>query len=143
MWADTLLVAERAHLQILLFWGGTGIALGLLVIATVGRPRRSPLLFNFGAQCVAWGVVESLYAFTALQSLSLRDLDRATQLDRLLWLNVGLDTGYVAVGAAVAVSGWLFGRRHGALGAGAAIAVQGLALVLLHASFLLQLEQFV
>lgn len=143
MWADTLLVAERAHLHILLAWGGAGVALGLLLVITVGRPGRSPLLLHFGAQCVAWGVVESMYAFVALRSLALRDLGGATRLDRLLWLNLGLDAGYVAVGAAVALSGWLLGRRFGALGAGAAVAVQGLALFLLHATVLLQLEQFV
>jgi hypothetical protein len=143
VWADTLLVAERAHLHILLLWGGTGMALGLLIIATVGRLRRSSLLVHFGAQCVLWGAIESLYALVALRSLVLRDLGGATQLDRLLWLNVGFDTGYVAVGAAVAITGWVVGRRHGALGAGAAIVVQGLALALLHATFLLQLERFV
>ena len=143
MWADTLLVAERAHLHILQAWGGVAVAIGLVLVATLGRLRRSPLLFHFGAQCVVWGAVESLFAFTALRSLALRDLGGATQLDRLLWLNLGLDTGYVAVGAAVALSGWLLGRRHGALGAGLAVAVHGLALFLLHATFLLQLEQFV
>ena len=143
MWADTLLVAERAHVHLLLSWGGIGIVLGLLVITTVGRLRRSPLLFHFGAQCIAWGMVESLYAFTALRSLALRDLGAATQLDRVLWMNLGLDAGYVAVGVAVALSGWLFGRRLGAVGAGVAVTVQGLALILLHASFLLQLERFV
>ena len=127
----------------LLAWGGIGVALGLLLVLTVGRLRRSPLLFHFGAQCIAWGAVESLYAFSALRSLALRDLDAATRLDHLLWLNVGLDTGYVAVGTAVAVTGWLLGRRQGALGAGAAVIVQGLALIVLHAIFLSQLEQFV
>ena len=127
----------------MLVWGVTGVVVGLALIATVGRMRRSPLLFHFGAQSAAWGTVEALYALTANRSLGLRDLGGATQLDRLLWLNVGLDTGYVAVGIAVALSGWLLGRRHGALGAGAAVAVQGLALFLLHARFLLALERFV
>ncbi len=143
MWADTLLVAERAHLHTVLAWGGIGLALGFGLVTTLGRLRRSPLLFHFGAQCIAWGAVESLFAFIALRSIALRDLGGATQLDRLLWLNLGLDTGYVAVGIAIALSGWLLGRRHGALGAGAAVAVQGLALFLLHARFVLLLEQFV
>lgn len=143
MWADTLFVAERAYLNTLLIWGLVAIALGLVLLATAGRLRRSPLLFHFAAQCVAWGAVEGLFAFTALRTLALRDLGAATQLDRFLWLNLGLDTGYVAVGATVALSGWLIARRHGAVGAGAAIIVQGLALFLLHARFLLLLEQFV
>jgi hypothetical protein len=143
VWADTLLGAERLHLHTLLAWGGASVALGLLLLATVARQRRSPLIFHFAAQCAAWGAVECAFAAAGVHSLVLRDLGAATQLDRFLWLNLGLDTGYVAVGAVVAISGWLLGRRHGAVGAGAAIIVQGLALFVLNARFLLLLEQFV
>jgi hypothetical protein len=113
------------------------------LLLTVGRPRRSPLIFHFAVQCIAWGATEVAFAGSGLHALVLRDLGAATQLDRFLWLNLGLDTGYVAVGATVALSGWLLARRYGALGAGAAIAVQGLALFVLHARFLFALEQFV
>ena len=80
---------------------------------------------------------------SGLRSLQLRDLGAATRLDRFLWLNLGLDTGYVAVGAAIALSAWLLGRRYGGVGAGVAIVVQGLALAVITARLLLALEQFV
>lgn len=127
----------------MLAWGAASIVLGILLLATAGRPRRSPLLFHFALQCAVWGGIEAAFAAEGIRTLALRDLAGATQLDRLLWLNLGLDTGYVAAGAAVGLTGWLLARRQGAIGAGAAVVVQGLALLLLHARFLLSLERVV
>lgn len=143
MWADALLAAERAHLHQLMVWGGASCTIGVLLLLTIGRPRRSPIVFHFGAQSVAWGAVILAVGASGLRSLQLRDLGAATRLDRFLWLNLGLDTGYVAVGAAIALSAWLLGRRYGGVGAGVAIIVQGLALALITARLLLALEQFV
>jgi hypothetical protein len=53
------------------------------------------------------------------------------RLDRFVWLNIGLDAGYVAVGATLALLGWRFGRRLGLVGAGIGVIVQGLALTVL------------
>ena len=143
MWADALRGAEHAHIVQLLLWGGASAAIGLLLLVTVGRPRRSPLVFHFALQSVAWGAAVLLLAASALRSLQLRDLGAATKLDRLLWLNLGFETGYVAVGAAIALCAWLLGRRYGGVGAGFAIMVQGLGLAVITARLLLVLEQFV
>ena len=43
----------------------------------------------------------------------------------------GLDAGFVGIGAVLAVAGRLLARNVGAAGAGAAIVVQGLALLLI------------
>ena len=56
---------------------------------------------------------------------------RATRLDRILWLNIGLDAGYVMVGITLIVLGGKLARRTGFIGAGLAVIVQGLALALL------------
>ena len=143
MWADALLGAERAHLHQLVLWGGASSVLGLFLLLTIGRARRSPLVFHFAAQSVAWGAVILVVASSGLRSLELRDLGAATRLDRLLWLNLGLETGYVAVGATIALCAWLLGRRYGGVGAGLAIVVQGLGLAVITARLLLILEQFV
>jgi hypothetical protein len=143
VWADTLLAAERSHLHQLLLWGGGSCGVGAILLLIAGRPRRSPIVFHFAAQSIAWGAVILAVGASGLQSLQLRDLGGATRLDRLLWLNLGLDTGYVAVGAAIALSAWLLGRRYGGVGAGVAIIVQGLALAIITARLLLVLEQFV
>lgn len=132
MWADTLLAAERAHIVRLLVWGGGGVLVATALLAWLHRGRRrSALLEHFGIQTAAWGAVEIAFGAIALATLATRDLAGATRLDRLLWLNVGLDAGYVLVGLTVLATGWRLGRRLGMVGAGLAIVVQGIALGLL------------
>jgi hypothetical protein len=144
MWSDTFLLYERAHLQRLLLWGMTSAVCGLVLLAVTRRTRlRSSLLFHFGLQTAAWGLVDLVLAGNAWWALALRDLQSATQLDRFLWLNVGLDIGYIATGATVAVSAWLLGRRAGGIGAGIAIVTQGLGLLLLDVRFLSLIDRFV
>lgn len=132
MWADTLLAAERTHVLRLVLWGATSLLLGtaLLTWLVVGR-RRSPLLHHFAIQTAAWGAVDLALAAIAWSGLATRDLAGATRLDRVLWLNIGLDTGYVLVGATLVVAGWRLGRRLGLVGAGIGVIVQGAALALL------------
>lgn len=140
MWSDSLLVAERAHLVRLIAWGAgsvlAGTALLLLVTVRRGGPSGAPLLANFAIQCAAWGAIDLIIALFAWRGLAERDINGATKLDRLLWLNTGLDIGYVAVGVALAIVGWQLGRRLGLVGAGLGVMVQGLALLVLDAHFI-------
>ena len=133
MWADTLLAAEHAHILRLLLWGGGSAVAGTALLAWLhaGR-RRSALLEQFGLQTAAWGAIEVAIAAIARLSMEPRDLASATRLDRLLWLELGLDGGYVLVGLTLLASGWLLGRRLGMVGAGLAVVIQGVALALLH-----------
>ena len=136
MYADTLLQLERTHLLRLLAWGATCVLLGTLLLATLAATRRrSPLLAHFGIQTTAWGAIDLALAAWFWRGLALRDLAAATRLDRLVWLNVGLDAGYVFVGAALAIVGWRLARSHALVGAGVAVVVQGLALALLDLQF--------
>jgi hypothetical protein len=144
MWSDTFLLYERAHLQRLLLWGVTSAICGLVLLAVTRRTRlRSALLFHFGLQTAAWGLIDLVLAGNAWRALALRDLQSAAQLDRFLWLNVGLDVGYVATGVTLTVAAWLLGRRAGGIGAGIAIVVQGVGLLLLDARFLSLIDPFV
>jgi sulfite exporter TauE/SafE len=61
----------------------------------------------------------------------MRDIGSATRLDRILWLNIGLDAGYVLVGLTLGIVGWRLGRRLGLVGAGIGVLVQGTALAVL------------
>jgi hypothetical protein len=133
MWADTLLAAERAHILRLLLWGGGSALVGTALLAWlhVGR-RRSALLEHFGIQIAAWGAAELVVGAIARAAVAPRDLTGATRLDRLLWLELGLDGGYVLVGLTLVGSGWALGRRLGMVGAGLAVVIQGAALALLH-----------
>jgi hypothetical protein len=144
MWSDTFLLYERAHLQRLLLWGATSAVCGLVLLAVTRRTRlRSSLLFHFGLQTAAWGLIDLVLAGNAWWALALRDLQSATQLDRFLWLNVGLDVGYIATGATLTVAAWLLGKRAGGIGAGIAILTQGIGLLLLDVRFLSLIDRFV
>lgn len=131
-WADTLLDIERLHVLKILVWGALSVAVGTALFALV-RVRRidSPLLQHFAIQSAAWGLIDMAIAIWAKQGLRLRDLAGAVALDRFVWLNVGLDVGYIAVGATLVLAGWTLGRRLGLVGAGAGVIVQGCALALL------------
>ena len=133
MWADSLLGAERTHLLRLALWGATSLLIGTALLAAL-RVRRhgSALLEHFGVQTAAWGAVELGIALLRHPSLAYRDLAGATRLDRMLWLNVGLDIGFVLVGITLAALGWRAVHRLGLVGAGIGVVVQGTALMLLH-----------
>ncbi|MDB4887771.1 MAG: putative rane protein [Gemmatimonadetes bacterium] len=132
MWADTLLATERAHVLRLVAWGAASVLVGTALLAWLlaGR-RQSALLRHFAIQTAAWGAVDLALAAIAFGSLALRDLAGATRLDRIVWLNIGLDAGYVLVGLTLAITGWRLGRRLGLVGAGIGVIVQGAALALL------------
>jgi hypothetical protein len=132
MWADTLLAAERALLLRLLAWGALSVLAGTAILAGLRlRHRSSALLEQFAMQMAGWGTLELAFVALSWRALAQRDLSSATRLDRLLWLNAGLDIGYVLVGVSLAVTGWTLGRRLGAVGAGIGVIVQGTALLLL------------
>jgi hypothetical protein len=132
MWADTLLAAERALLLRLLAWGAVSVLTGTALFAWLRTRRRSSkLLEHFAIQMAGWGAVEIAFVALSWRALALRDLSSATRLDRLLWLNAGLDVGYVLVGVSLVVTGWRLGRRLAVVGAGIGVVVQGAALLLL------------
>jgi hypothetical protein len=144
VWSDTLFLAERAHLLRLVVWGATSVLAGTLVLALLAFRRvRSALLLHFAVQTLVWGAVEVGLAALRWRGLALRDVGGATRLDRFLWLNAGLDAGYVGVGVTLAVLGWILGRRLGAVGAGLGIVAQGAALLVLHLRLILTLTQLV
>lgn len=146
MFADTLLDLERAHLLRVLVWGAGSVLAGTLLLALVALRRAAgpaPLLWHFAVQTAAWGAIDLLLTLWAMRGLALRDHAGATQFDRVLWLNLGLDVGYVAVGVALAAVGWSLGRRLGLVGAGLGVVVQGAALFLLDLVVVRQLLGFV
>lgn len=132
MWADTLQAAEHAHLVRLLVWAAASVLAGTAVLAWMrAGARDSPLLRHFAIQAVAWGAVNAMLAAGIMVHLAPRDVASATRLDRFLWLNIGLDSGYVLVGVTLVALGWRTGRRLGLVGAGMGVIVQGGALALL------------
>lgn len=132
-WADTLLALERLYLLKLTVWGALSVVVGTALIAVLQvRRLDSPLLGRFGLVTAAWGLATIATALWSRGALALRDLGGAVSLDRWLWFNIGLDAGFVLVGATLVLCGWKLGPRlapHlGVVGAGLGIVVQALAL---------------
>ena len=126
---------ERAHLIRLAVWSVASIMIG--IIAFLAARSRTGAQWDFwrhlGIQCAAWGAVDLCIAAAAWSSIAPRDFVGAVALDRFLWLNIGLDVGYVMVGATLMAFGLRAPRRAGLIGAGVAIVVQGAVLVWLDA----------
>ena len=132
MWADSLLAFERGHLLRLGIWAVLSAVVGVFLWWWVSSRRvEAPFIRNFAIQMFAWGCIDLAITAWGWQGLELRDYAAAMNMQHFLWLNVGLDVGYVAVGASIAISGWTFARRLGAVGAGVGVIVQGLALFVL------------
>lgn len=131
-WSDTLLQVEQLHIIKILIWGALSVGVGTAILALLKfRSQESKLLRHFAIQTLAWGLVDMAIAVWAQRGAHLRDLAGAIALDRFVWLNVGLDAGYVAVGVTLAIIGWKLDRRLGLVGAGSGVIVQGCALALL------------
>jgi hypothetical protein len=163
VFADTLLTLERAHLLRLLVWAAGSVLAGSLLLALVALRRAAgptALLRHFAIQTAAWGAVDLAIVAWAWRGLALRDFAGARALDRFLWLNLGLDVGYVAVGVTLLLCGRWLARRAGAtmagddraaadapglgaVGAGLGVAVQGAALFLLDLVLVRQLQNAV
>lgn len=142
MWADTLQALERAHLLRLIVWGAASVLVGTALFAWLrAGGRQSALLKQFAMMSAAWGALNVVIGLALWSQVTIRDIAGATRLDRLLWLNIGLDAGYVLVGLTLVVVGWKIGRRLGLVGAGIGVVVQGLALVLLDLALAAQITR--
>jgi hypothetical protein len=133
MWSDTFLAIERAHFFRVGAWGAACVLVGTLLLAALAARRvASPLVRHFALQTALWGAVDLALAALAIGRLSaVPDYHTATRFDHFVWFSLGIDIGGAAVGVAIAVAGWLLGRRLGAVGAGLGVLVQGTALVAL------------
>ena len=130
--------AERAHLVRVGVWGGTALLGGAALWLASDRDlngRRA-----FGMQTAAWGAVNVAIAGVALAragdpgALDLAGaLAAEGRLGDILWLNMGLNVGYVAVGTTLYAVGARAGvaRPDAWRGHGAAVVVQGLGLLVL------------
>ena len=141
MYADTLLELERGHLLRLGIWAAASIIVGALILLMLYlRKGNAPFLRHFGIQMLAWGGVDLALVAWGWKGLAFRDYASSVQLNQFLWLNVGLDAGYVAVGITLAVTGWALTKRLGLLGAGVGVVVQGFALFVLDLRLLTMME---
>ena len=115
-----------AHLARVGAWGLASVLVGALALA---RNRDNPLRRHFGIQSAAWGAVNLV--------LALAGRSGAPPSAAFLWVNVGLDVGYVAVALTLILTGRKFGAP-GLRGAGWAVVPQGIFLLLADLIYLQQ-----
>ena len=136
MWADSFLRAEQQHALLLLLWSGLsvlgGTAIALLLVA---QHRASILLASFAKQLALWGLAIAVIVALERHGLRVRDVASATRVERLLWMRIGFDVGIVGMGTILTIAGRRLAPRRGAVGAGIAIAVHGMALFIVDAHF--------
>lgn len=95
-----------------------------------------PLLRQFAIQTAFWGVVVFAVAYRGWQHLGLREYAGLTEMVNLLWLNLGLFVGCIAVGITLLIAGLRWGPRPAAMGAGIGVVVQGITLAFLELRFI-------
>lgn len=136
MWSDTFLHAEQQHVLRLLLWAALSVLAATAIVAVITIRRvRSALLSHFALQMALWGVVIGTLAAVEWHGLHLRDVSGASRTERLLWMNIGFDAGFIGMGCVLGVCGRLLVRNAAAMGAGVGIVVQGLGLLLVDLQF--------
>jgi hypothetical protein len=136
VWSDTFLHAEQQHVLRLLLWAALSIvAATAIVVVITARRTRSSLLAHFALQMAAWGVVIGVMGALMWNGLHLRDISGAARAERLLWMNIGFDAGFVGIGCVLVLCGRMLARSAAAVGAGVGVVVQGLGLLLIDLQF--------
>jgi len=134
VWADSFLHAEQQHVLLLLVWSGLSVLAGTATaLLLVARHRASVLLMSFAKQLVLWGLVIAVAVVLERHGIRLRDVASATRVERLLWMRIGFDIGIVGMGTMLTIAGRRLARSQGAIGAGIAIALHGMALFIVDA----------
>jgi hypothetical protein len=132
VWADLVLRAERRHAVELLIWAALSLimATASLVLAR-GRRGQSALLSGFAIQLGLWALVIGAVGALEWHRLTMRDLSSAARLERFTWARAGLDVGIVGIGAALGGASRILAKSLRGMGASAAIAAHGLALLMI------------
>ena len=111
------------------------VAATSVAVMIAARRTRSPLLAHFALQMALWGVAIAAIAAIEWQQLHLRDVSGSARLERVLWMNIGFDAGFVGMGIVLGACGRVLARNVAAVGAGIGIVVQGLALLIIDLQF--------
>ncbi len=134
--------AEEEHLRRLGIWGAASVLGGAGVLALsmpgVVADDGAPAVQGFGIQSMAWGTINlaivGIGAVVPRAPITDRDdaLAAEDDLAKVLWVNVGLDVGYLMVGGTLAAASQLGAEpRVDVFSHGVGIATQGAGLLVL------------
>jgi len=130
--SDLVFNAEHQHAVDLLAWAALSLLLATAsLVLTKGRDGPSPILNGFATQLALWAVVIASAGALEWHRLTMRDLSGAARLERLMWARAGLDVGIVGMGAMLGGASHVLARRSRGMGAAAAVAAHGLALLVI------------
>jgi hypothetical protein len=124
-WADEL----RPHVRRLAAWSAASLAAG-----AAGSLKADPFWSSFWLWTAGWATVNLLVCAVSARGKPPSDLRK---LREFLVLNEGLNLGYIGVGAALGLASPVAGVQ----GAGWAVFVQGLALLVLDTWLLVRLPK--
>lgn len=106
----------QAHLVRVIAWAVVNLLMGVVLLA---RRDTGPIARAFAVQLVAWAAINLVLAAFGW--------DGRRPSPEFLWLNVGLDVGYLAVGTTMVLTGRRF-QSPRLRGSGWGVLPQGLAL---------------
>ncbi|TVR64077.1 MAG: hypothetical protein EA422_08045 [Gemmatimonadales bacterium] len=128
--------AERAHLRRVGWWGATNLAAGVALWTL--SPEEDRLRRAFGMQTAGWGAVNAAIAVGGLRwgggdppDSPGAALAAESRYAHILLVNLGLNVGYMGVGATLATVGRGHGHWDERKGHGSAVVIQGLGLLAL------------
>jgi hypothetical protein len=146
--ADSVFSAWSRHNRWLFFFGFGSVVAGTLYYVVSASPDgRDPFYVALAMQFVAWGALNTLFAWRGiLETKRFRGdapalLAKSVQIVRLLRLNRWLNALWLAMGVSLLASGyWVWSA--GLAGHGVGILVQGFCLTIADEIFLRRLDQF-
>lgn len=125
---------EREHLRRLAALGAISLVAGV----GVARGAGTAAVRSFGRQNAAWGAIDLIIVGVSRGLAGRREPMTTRRFRRVLWVNAGLDLGYAGAGVLMIAGRSRLGRlpRYSAdqaIGDGAAVVLQSLALAALDA----------
>jgi hypothetical protein len=111
----------RDHLKRLAIWSGISVLVGIKLI---GLFANAEVVRSAGVMTAGWAVVNLIIVGASWNG---KPPASRAQFREFIWLNQGLNAGYVGVGLALALAG----SSAAVVGSGWAVVPQGLALLVL------------
>jgi len=135
--SEQTFILLHQHLIRLGIWALFSIVFGVVILLA---KRQNLAAQHFSVQFIVWGLIDGIIVLFGLRDNSRPDLVAAIKLREFLWLNEGLDVGYVAVGITLIIVGrWSKVNSASLIGAGLGVMIQGFLLLLLDGLLLWQL----
>jgi hypothetical protein len=134
--SEKTFLLTHQHLIKLGIWAIFSIVSSLVIL---WKGYKNHFWQNFGLQFLVWGLIDGIIVAIGLRDTTRLDITGIIGLREFLWLNEGLDIGYVAVGITLFLVGKHANYSAKLVGAGSSVFIQGAVLLLLDSILIWQL----